>query len=591
MGNSVFAKKLILSCLFSFVFSVYCYPQFQDPSAWAGRIHDAGVNVLVQDTFLFQSFEGDRRDNWDYTFINGEEYIFDASAAGYPGQGGKHSLWYKPQTTPAFDRIDLSAHQQAKVSFLYGTTNFGPDTDLFVYFKYEQGNSNLMYCIQTTKESTSPLHYRAEGTVGGEKVPNPFVIDAQSYRIHFSSRNTKGHFFLDSILCYGLIPAYTLFTGKGQWAGKTNWSHLPAERHRKALIAGEVTVGSYADCHSVALNGSLSVEKGGSLSCDSLLLYDDVSLLSEGELEVRQAVTVHKTFPQKGKWYFVSFPFDVYLSDVDPAFEMKDNQPNNGGNYFYAMAYNGERRNQSNSTSGNWSVLSPGALDGGLLFEKNKGYLFALDAAAGRTSLSFSSAPVGTSSGFAGKAVVRIPATLGGTGRHAGWHLCGNPFPAPLSLAAFPKDPQLDNYIYVYNGKDYTAYPIGSNYQLPPFSAFFVKAKGAAELVFDASAAAGSKAGAMIQTSSLSFTGVAEPAPGQDPAGLERIYTKGKTLHIEQLSRNGNVSVYDVAGILVWQKSVVAGSSSHALPVSNGIYIVRVDSPAFCGQYKCVINQ
>ena len=133
-------------------------------------------------------------------------------------------------------------------------------------------------------------------------------------------------FMLDSIYATGKIPIYSLFTGTGDWNDTILWSHLPPLRHRNALINGNVTITTNTYCNNAAISsGNLQIAQNIRLSLNNLDLFETgASIHSEGEIIISDHVTFHKTFEEAGKWYFISFPFDVYPSGIDPRFEQKD---------------------------------------------------------------------------------------------------------------------------------------------------------------------------------------------------------------------------------------------------------------------------
>ncbi|MCD7913817.1 MAG: hypothetical protein LUG96_00205 [Tannerellaceae bacterium] len=114
---------------------------------------------------------------------------------------------------------------------------------------------------------------------------------------------------------------------------------------------------------------------------------------------VEDQMHVYKTFDEKGKWYFVSFPFDVYMDGIDKDFELKDDQPNAGGNFLYILFYDGIKRSMQNRSTGNWEIIS--TMNGNQpVFEKGKGYLIAIDEKATKNTLVFSSVTSNYSSGY-----------------------------------------------------------------------------------------------------------------------------------------------------------------------------------------------
>ncbi|MCD8137313.1 MAG: T9SS type A sorting domain-containing protein, partial [Parabacteroides gordonii] len=412
--------------------------------------------------------------------------------------------------------------------------------------------------------------------------------------------NSQGGFYLiNSLSAYGQIPKYSLFSGNGNWNDTIRWSHLPPLRRRSALINGSVTVNSSVDCQTASLgNGSLSIAEGGHFIVDTLFLHSaDLSLTVQGKLSIKENITLQHTFPEKDKWYFLSFPFDVSLKGLDPRFELKDDTFSGNGDYLYVQTYNSDKRASSQQATGNWEVFPmPSSSDNPLIFEKGKGYLVALDATASDNTLTFSVDKENIPDNF-GKSV-SIPINISSSGDadtdHGGWHLCGNPLPAPLKLSRIKPDPALDGNIYLYDGNTYKPYPIGSNYALPPFAAFFVKATAATELTITGELSA---ANAILLKSDFSLRSeLAEPTEvktqiSQVEKETGKSFLKGNTFYLEDLPSAGKVKVIDVAGRVVYYRAVLNGSSVLPLSLRSGLYIIIIEAGGYRAQHKCVLTQ
>ena len=74
--------------------------------------------------------------------------------------------------------------------------------------------------------------------------------------------------------------------------------------------------------HSFRITGDQS---GSLFILQNLDLYETkTSLHSGGTILLSGRITFHKTFEEPGKWYFISFPFDVYPPWHRLHFEQKD---------------------------------------------------------------------------------------------------------------------------------------------------------------------------------------------------------------------------------------------------------------------------
>ena len=548
--------------------------QVSNPSEWSGFVKGSG-NTVVVDTFRMQTFSGAAGDNWEYTGSDGV-VIEKGGGLKIPLKG---KVSFEPYTLESFQRVSavitLSAH-----SIVAGDT-------LFVELDNKNGKNRGGAVYPQGKDK--PVESVRFGS-------NPYRLDFFASTL---KANTQGYFLIDSIYAKDTIPRYSLFSGTGNWNDKSRWSHLPPFRHRRALINGDVEINSLVQCNQASLaDGSLCIIDKGHFIVDELFLHNtDISLTVAGELTVNKQITIYYTFPEKGKWYFLSFPFDVSLKGLDPRFKLKDDTFSGNGNYLYVQTYNSDKRASSQQATGNWEVFPmPSSSENPLIFEKGKGYLVALDAAASDNTLTFSVDKENIPDNF-GKAT-SIPINISSSGDadtdHSGWYLCGNPLPAPLKLSRIKPDPALEGNIYLYDGNTYKPYPIGSNYALPPFAAFFVKATAATALTIIGELSA---ANAILLKSDFSLRSeLAEPTEvktqiSQVEKETGKSFLKGNTLYLDNLPSAGKVKVIDVAGRVVYSRAVSNRSSVLPLSLRSGLYIIIIEAGGYRAQHKCVLTQ
>ena len=113
-----------------------------------------------------------------------------------------------------------------------------------------------------------------------------------------STSSTTGYYCIDSLMVKMEVPPYTKWKGEGDWNDYKNWSHFFPQGKRNALVQGSVSVHNWADCNQ-------------------LIAYQpNIQVTDKGRLTVNRFTAVYP-FAAKGKWFFVSFPFDVYKSDID----------------------------------------------------------------------------------------------------------------------------------------------------------------------------------------------------------------------------------------------------------------------------------
>lgn len=580
------------------------HAQVSNPSTWESFVR-SGSNPLVRDTFRMQTFSGSVSDNWEYS-LTGEASIEDISGVKeipndekQPDRGhGAYALRMPMGSQASFEHFPLTDYDEVKISVRKGGILLVEGEDMKAR-TYREGETTYPSLVPTIGESginpfkTTDIKDNPPGL--------DLIVPAPA------AQTKNGYYYVDSVYAHGMIQAYSLFTGNGDWSDPERWSHLPALRHRDALVNGTVTVSEETACANLYVGqGNLQVSATGTLSADRLTIYSDdnaaepSALRSSGSVRISESITLEKTFAQKGKWYFISLPFDVYLSGIDPAFQLGDDQSDTQGNYFYLQTYNGGKRANTQSLSGNWEVVQKSSVSASQpLLRKNKGYLIALDAAASTGTIRFTSRAGDTSGNLGKSGSLSIQASSGtqnANANHNGWYLCGNPLPAPLPLNQIEANPDLDGYLYIYDGTAYQAYAIGSDFAVPPFSAFFVKASQDTHLSVKAPTAPNHYT--LVKTKSLSGQRPPEPQLRQastvqvqcpdDPEPTFRL--SSGCLRIQDLPANGDLRLYTTTGKTVLSQEVNAGASTIPVSLPRGFYILIVRTKRDTPPYKCVLT-
>ena len=564
--------------------------QIADPSTWETFVEE-NEGVLVMDTFRRQTFSGLPTDNWTYTSAYDLSIVDITNETEISGNMGSDALKIPVGTEVSFehyaiDRYSIYDTVLIRVNKAGKNLMKGENLKVRAYRWYDKEDS-LPNLLVVNKDNYTSSKFTITNVLNNS--PGIDIIALKS------SNSNNGYFYIDSIYAFGEQPAYSLFTGSGSWERDTLcWSHLPAYRFRTALIKGDVTLDGYTLCNQVHLGeGSIEIASDGDLVVDQLTIYANdnaatyPSLLSAGEIHVDEYICVEKTFTEKGKWYFISFPFDVYPSGIDSAFRLSDDTENLSGNYFYLQSYDGDRRASLESSSGNWTVVSKNISDSKPVMEKNKGYLIALDAAASRQSIRFSSKQSNIPTDFAKNGEASIQVTINTQSQnddHNGWYLCGNPLPASLPLRQIEDNPDLDGYIYMYDGTEYMSYALAGKYAVPAYSAFFVKASKNTTLSIHQATTSTTdyeliKTGQPMSEHSLDPQAVGTPTTNESlsPTGISYRLI-GKTLFLERLPVKGEIQVFDPVGRLVFTQSVEPGSSTISLPLPSGLYILSIRS-------------
>lgn len=585
-------KKKVLhfaECVFAVVAAstgLSLQAQVSNPSSWASFVNSS-ENTLVMDTFKLQTFGDSEWDNWEYT-TSGNVRLTDFSAIHLDKLGGKMGLKLSAGAKVCFKWYDIGPYKNVKGETFSGGKNLNKGEQLFVQVYREI--DPILAPIATAEADSSDYLFDFLKILNA-----PYGFD---FFPQINPSNTDGYFTLQYAIAVGEIPGYSLFTGNGNWNDTIRWSHLPPARHRNALIQGNGTITENLLCNHVAIhNGSLQIGHGANLYLTRLDLHGDNAFIrSDGSIHLAENVTIHKTFEETGKWYFISFPFDVYPSGIDARFTQKDATPNAGGNYFYVQSYNGDKRASANQSAGNWEVV-PIRSSETCLFKKNKGYLIALDEKATDRTLSFSSRPGDIPEDFANTGIITIPLSgkmTSANQENYGWYLCGNPLPAPLALSQIEQNKELDGKIYIYDGNGYTSYRLSGNYALPPFSAFFVKASSPTELKISIDKTP-TKAAEMIQTARPLLKSISpEPLAVSQSTGLDVphieenpfFFIKDKHLYLQNIPAAGFIRLFNMTGQCVLQQRIQEGSDIVPLPNNPGIYILQIHSAHLQKQYK-----
>lgn len=560
------------------LFSAICPLQAQvsNPSSWQNFVN-SNENVMVSDTFRLQTFGDSEWDNWEYT-TSGKATVSPED----------HTLELPVRSNAAFTSYSLSIYNKVEIH---------------TYIKARNLTSKKKLIFQTFREGKTesinvPLeNLLQDGYQVNHITKNPSLLTIQTGQ---PGNPETCSFILDSIYATGNIPTYSLFTGTGNWNDTTRWSHLPPLRHRNALINGNVNIAADTYCNNATISaGDLIISPQSRLTLNNLDLYGtEATIHSNGEINISNCITLHKTFDKAGKWYFISFPFDVYPTGIDPRFAQKDATPNDGGNYFYVQSYNGDKRASANQSAGNWEVVPIRSI-GVPLFEKNKGYLIALDEKAADRTLSFSSQPGDIPEDFARTGLLAVPIESSMTSENQenyGWYLCGNPLPAPLVLSQIEKNIALDGKVYIYDGRGYKSYSLDSNYALPPFSAFFVKTSAPTEIKV-VSDQAPTKATNIIQTDFPLVLKENEPCQSSQSSGLDTSATgdilfriKDRSIYLENVPETGLLRLVNMTGNCVLQRKIQEGSQTIPFTCEPGIYILQIRSSHHLSHHKVILQ-
>lgn len=543
------------------------------PQQWESLIQDSQKNPIIRDTVLYQSFDSDNPLSINYS-VSGQYDFFYPKEESIQGASDSRAIRLYPGSTLTIDPILYSALQRVELHIPFAVQQVSKGDDLYFTTSFNSGGDevNRRPCILPEKNCTYYFRQVISESkrclfIAGKY--NPYKVQIE---VKKETTSGNGYYCIDSLFLVGNIEQYSLLQQSGTWHDHALWSHDYPSLRRVALIDADVQINQAAESRHVINN------------------QKEIQIQPGGSLRTQQMTTFH-TFEEKGKWYFVSFPHDVYPEGIDSRFQLGDastmtTEPIN--NILYILTYDGKRRADNNLTSGNWKVISTDeVVPGEVLLQRGKGYLIAIDETAEFQTLSFSS-PQNQQICYADHTSVAIDAQLlqSGNDAHNGWMLCGNPYPSALSLQEILPNPALDGNVYVYNGTDYDSYPIGSNYTIPAGTAFFIKAHQDTNLSFQKKDDAASST--VLRQMSLPYRGKEPEAPFSAQTikpvqGLHYTIQAGK-IRITTVTP-GALIFYNILGKEIKHINLKEGEREYTLPQQSGIYFLLITSGS---QTECI---
>lgn len=542
------------------------------PQQWESLVQDSQKNPIIRDTVLYQSFDSDNPHSINYS-VSGQYDFFYPQEEGILGASDSRAIRLYPGSTLTIDTLIYPVLKMAEIHIPFAFQHVNKEEDIYftTYFYSGATESDARpYAVMSNDCS----RYFRQVYAGRQCFYRGRRADPYQLQIEVTKPTSasNGYYCIDSLFLVGNIEQYSLLQQSGTWHDHALWSHDYPSLRRVALIDADVQINQAAECLHLINN------------------QKEIQIQPEGSLRTQQMTTFH-TFEEKGKWYFVSFPHDVYPEGIDSRFQLGDASSKTTGpvnNILYILTYDGKRRADNNQTSGNWKVISTDeVVPGEVLLQRGKGYLIAIDETAAYQTLTFSS-PEHQQIRLTDNTSVGIEAQLlqSGSEAHNGWILCGNPYPSTLSLQEILPNPALDGNIYVYNGTDYDAYPIGSNYKIPAGSAFFIKANQDTHLAFQKKD---------NETSSTVLRQMTLPYQGKEPENRLLTQTTKPTQRFHYAILNGKIRItttspgeltlYNALGTKIRHCHLTRGEREYTLPQQPGIYFLHIISGS---QTECI---
>ena len=165
--------------------------QVSNPSVWKSFVSSKD-NPVVSDTFRLQTFGKSDRDNW----------IYQADKNVFP-PGNEYALRIPVGSRVAFTPFRLSLYEKVEIcTYLRGEHLTREQTLQYQTFRNNQSQT-LTVPLDTLYKYGWQFNYIKE---------NPSELT-----ILTSGESSNAAFLLDSVYATGNIPAYSLFTGSGDW--------------------------------------------------------------------------------------------------------------------------------------------------------------------------------------------------------------------------------------------------------------------------------------------------------------------------------------------------------------------------------------
>lgn len=205
----------------------------------------------------------------------------------------------------------------------------------------------------------------------------------------------------------------------------------------------------------VTVNADSTFTLGEYIQYQDLYSYDFTTLITQNEITADKMCT--NVYMRDGSWNFISFPYDVNVSDIVVP----------EGVLWVIRKYSGSDR--AAMTGNTWQNMTDG-----MVLKAGEGYIFhCYDEEDNEVCVSFPSASNDEGTLFAYDDVVKTLAEYPSEFAHnRSWNLVGNPYPSYFNT----QEIEFDAPITVWNGSGYTAYSLlDDNYVLTPNEAFFVQ--------------------------------------------------------------------------------------------------------------------
>jgi hypothetical protein len=229
-----------------------------------------------------------------------------------------------------------------------------------------------------------------------------------------------------------------------------------------------LTINSVTSANQITINPGAKLNLSNTVTVNDIVLKADDSESFSAKLgscmTVNGTLTFEKTMLDS-KWYFLSFPCDVNVSDISMV---------GGGTLdtdFFILTYDGANR-AINGAVNNWSHVTSGTLTAKI------GYAYGLKTGLGTKILSFAlNKTIAECETDATVPTTFYDGSLGAN--HKGWNLIGQPY-----ISKFAGSNVGINYLTTWNGSTYVGKAKNLVSSINPFEAFFVQVGSTAPISF-----------------------------------------------------------------------------------------------------------
>jgi hypothetical protein len=252
--------------------------------------------------------------------------------------------------------------------------------------------------------------------------------------------------------------------------GTKNCSEVSMTAESNVILECNSTlnVGAQREMNQLTINPGAKLNLSNTVTVNDIVLKADDSNSFSAKLgscmTVNGTLTFEKTMLDS-KWYFLSFPCDVNVSDISMV---------GGGTLdtdFFILTYDGANR-AINGAVNNWSHVTSGALTA------KKGYAYGLKTGLGTKTLSFAlNKTIAECETDATVPTTFYDGSLGAN--HKGWNLIGQPY-----ISKFAGSNVGINYLTTWNGSTYVGKAKNLVSSINPFEAFFVQVGNTAPISF-----------------------------------------------------------------------------------------------------------